>query len=79
MYLASVNSNTKFKIFVTLGWNEFTLFCDGLQGEVLVDIKYVDTAGGFLNGDEWCEGNRNGENKPSTCPQTRGDIFHSNG
>lgn len=31
-------------------------------------------AGGFLNGDESFsrEGDRNGENKPSTCPQTRG-------
>jgi len=64
-----------------LGSNEVTLFCDGLQGEVLVHIKYVDMAGGFLNADESfsCEGNRNGENKPSTCPQTRGDFFHSNG
>lgn len=34
-----------------LGSNEVTLFCDGLEGEVLVHVKYVDKVGGFLNGD----------------------------
>lgn len=65
-----------FVLSVGLKWS-YSLFCDGLQGEVLVHVKCVDMAGGFLNGDEsfLCEG----DNKPSTCPQTRGDFFHSNG
>lgn len=87
MYLAWVNSNASFKTFVLfdlsagLKWRS-SLFCDELECEVLVHGKCVDTT---LIGDEWCHfhvrgKNGNGvENKPSTCPQTRGDIFHLNG
>lgn len=67
-YLASVNSNSSFKIFVMFVLpaglkRRSSLFCDGLQCEGLVHVKCVDTAGGFLIGDDWCHFHVRGRNR----------------